>query len=217
MGHPKDPAHWLLKRNRDGDKHITNCGSKGYTGLSTYSNIHHIVCISCMADGTIDGYVTDAARRKFIENCLAETNWDINAKDNVVGLPKKQAYVDKLAPLNWGTWPCHQVDHPSYLEKVSDRINDDIWVTCQDVAQDCKVKGQAIATQLGLESTFWFGKLSGRGTAAAWATRKQNPDKWYIPFSMDIDDPSPRKPPPDWTDNFTSGMISKLSELFEML
>ena len=171
MGHPKDPATWKLKRNRDGDKHITNCGSKGYTGLSTYSNIHHIVCISCMADGTIEGYVTDGARFQFIKNCLAETAWDINAKGNVVGLPKKQAYVDKAAPQNWDSWPCHQVDHPSYLEKVSDRLNDDVWVTCQDVAQDCKIKGQAIATQLTNESNYWLGRLSGRPTKIAWDTR----------------------------------------------
>ncbi len=221
MAHKQDPDEWLIKRNRDSDKHIDACAS-GYEygrkrpDWSTYSNIHHIVCISCMADGTIEEYVTDAARFQFIKNCLAETNWNINAGPNTIGLPKKQAYVDKLASPYWGGWACHQVDHPSYLNKVSDRLNDDIWVTCQGVAQDCKIKGQAIATQLKNESDFWRGKLSGRDTVNKWKTKKTDPD-WYKPFSMDIDTPSPRKPPPDWADQFTPGMVSRLSELFAML
>ena len=222
MGHPKDPADWLLKRNRDGDKHIVAClaAAKGYvcpdaTGgnTSAYSNIHHIVCISCMADGTIQLKVTNAARFTFIKDCLALTNWDINDKPNVVGLPKKQAYVDKLAPPNWHGWPCHQVDHPGYLTKVSASLYQRIWKTLQQVAKDCATGGEVIKNLLIEESEFWEGELSGRPTTprSTWA---KNPDTWYIPFSMDKEAPSPRKPPPDWTD---SGMVGILSELFAML
>ncbi len=219
MGHPKDPKSWKLKRNRDGDTHRTNNGSHGYVGLSTFSNVHHIVCISSMANGTIEGYVTDKPQYDFIQNCLAETPWDINSAPNLVGLPKKGAYVDPVAPKNWDTWPCHQVDHPSYLEKVSDRLNENVWTTCQDVAQDCKLKGQAIASQLKTESSYWLGKLSGRPTKQAWDTRfnadgTPNP-LWFWPFSMDSDDPSPRQPPPDWTKQ--PGVLGTLSEIFAML
>jgi hypothetical protein len=217
MGHPPPPAKWELRRNRNGDEHRNKC-KKGYIHLSTYSNIHHIVCVSSMADGTIKGYVPDDAQFEFIQNCLAVTNWNINDEPNVVGLPKKQAYVDKAAePPSWDGWACHQVDHHTYLTKVSQRLFDQIWVTCQDVAQDCKVKGTAIAGQLKDESDYWLKKLGGRGTAVAWATRENNPDTWYKPFSMDHISPSKRKPPPDWAKNFSSKMLSRLSELFEMV
>lgn len=94
-----------------------------------------------------------------------------------------------------------------------------IWSTLQEVAKDCKVGGEIIAKQLTKESEYWESKkeLNGRTTAAAWATKKQNPDTWYIQFSMNKAAPSRRKPPPDWTENFTSGMIGRLSELFAMV
>jgi len=223
MGHPDEPPEPpLIHRNRNGDEHITNCGTGYLPGRprpdwSTYSNIHHIVCISCMADGTIEAKVGDKDQFEFIKKCLAFTNWNINAGPNCVGLPKKAAYVDTLASPGWGVWPCHQVDHPSYLDKVSVYLNDTIWLMCQNVAQDCKVTGEAIATALTQASKFWLAKLSNRPTAAAWATRKQNPKTWYIPFSMDQDNPSERKPPPDWTGLSASSMLSRLSELFAML
>lgn len=231
MGHPKDPPDWDIKRNRDEDKHIDACVSpkgKGYvckdlTGatknLSDYSNIHHIVCISCMADGTIDGYVTDSAKRLFIEKCLKITDWNINARDNVVGLPKKLAYVEK-PPEDWDGWACHQVDHDRYLERVSDFLNRTIWTKLQAKAEACKTDGKLIADQLNKSSTHWLAELSGRCTALAWKYRFFLPDRspnelWFWPFSMYKDDARPRKPPPDWTNN--PGMVGKLSQLFEKI
>jgi len=221
-----------IKRDRDGHIHIDNCNTgylfqKPLPDWSTYSNIHHIVSISCMADGTIKEQVSDDDAFKFIKKCLAFTDWDINDGPNVVGLPKKQAYLDPPPPgWHWDGWACHQVDHtPLYLEKVSNRLKQNIWNTLREDAQACKDKGEAIAKQLKSESDYWRGKLSGRCTKLAWEKRfgfedekgniiEENP-LWFWPFSMDVDDANPRKPPPEW--NKKPGLLGKLGELFEML
>jgi hypothetical protein len=214
--HKKDPDSWAIKRNRNGDEHINGC-TTGYRTSSVFTQIHHIVCVSSMSDGTISDYV-DSDQLELIRKCLAKTNWNINAGPNTVGLPLKRAFVDKLAPQNWGGWPCHQVDHnPHYTKGVSKRLNDQVWQNCLENAQNCDDGVKIIETQLTNESKYWLGRLSGRATVAAWNTRHQHPDTWYIPFSMHPGIPTPRKPPPDWDNQFSANMQGLLKGLFAAL
>jgi A nuclease family of the HNH/ENDO VII superfamily with conserved AHH len=217
--HKKDPDSWLIKRNRKGSDHINSC-SEGYDKSdSRFCQVHHIVCVTSMADGTIAKFLDQDDLEK-IRKCLAKTNWDINDTPNVVGLPLKRAFVDKQAPADWDGWPCHQVDHPGYTDRVSVRLNDEVWQNCLDNMKNCDDGAEIIASALNAESQYWLSnELRGRPTKAAWEGRF-NPDGsgnplWFWPFSMNLANPSPRKPPPNWS-NFSESMISLLSELFKL-
>src|SRR5262249_39064285 len=126
--HKKAAPKSLIKRNRNGREHINNC-STGYCSAShRFTQIHHIVCISSMADGTIAKKVKDRDKRKVIRECLKLTNWNINDGHNCIGLPLKRAFVDQRAPQGWGGLPCHQVEHnPAYTEGVSLRLHEQVW------------------------------------------------------------------------------------------
>ena len=118
--HKPDPAGWLIKRKRDGDKHIKAC-KDGYWKTPRNSSRSTTSSRSAwMADGTIKDHVPEPEEVKFIRNCLKETKWDINAGENCVGLPLKPVYGDKRAPSGWDKLPCHQVDHnPDYTDEVA--------------------------------------------------------------------------------------------------
>jgi hypothetical protein len=215
--HKKDPETWKIKRNRDPNNvHITNCSEGYYKTDSRFTQIHHILPISCLADGTIEQKVKDDIKK--IRKCLALTDWDINAGPNCVGLPLKRAFVDKNAPQDWDGWPCHQVDHPGYNLEVSKRLHKKVWQDCLDNMENCDDGAKTVANQLNKESKYWLDKdLRGRPTKKAWDTRF-NPDGsanplWFWPFSMNSAGPSQRKPPPDWK-GFSESMVSRLSELF---
>jgi hypothetical protein len=208
----------LIKRNRNGREHINNCAT-GYCTTHQYCQIHHIVCVSSMADGTIAKYVKSKDKRKVIRECLKLTDWNINAGHNVIGLPLKRAYVYKLAPSDWGGLPCHQVEHnPAYTEGVSDRLHEEIWQPIAENAEDCEFEASSLVSQLKDESKHWRSFLVRRGkskggTGVCWKNRKKLRAVWYIPFSMNPGTPVGREPPPD-PEDFSGSMKQFVKEMF---
>lgn len=219
--HKPDPPGWKIKRKRDGDTHIQACSSGYYKTTKKFKQVHHIVPISSMADGTIKQYVKDNEAFKFIRNCLKETPWDINAAPNCIGLPLKPVYGDKRAPSGWDKLPCHQVDHnPYYTEEVSDDLNTQVWEPSIEVGEECDFKAKSLLSQLKKRSTAWRRKLKSRGsrekgTKYCWNNRMKIPTKWYKPFSMAAS-PMPRSAPVDW-DDFNGSMQKYLQKLFTLI
>jgi hypothetical protein len=223
MGHKRSSRKSLLRRNRNGREHINNC-VEGYSNASGYfTQIHHIVCISSMSNATIFDEIQDKGQTEFVRECLKLTNWNINDEPNTVGLPLKRAFVHKSAPSGWDGWPCHQVEHPSYTDKVSTYLNDNVWQQvlrkrkkCTQCGTECNINATSVLTELNGESKFWMSFLRNRGngsdsgqkgTAYCWANRALIP-KWYIPFSMNPDGATPRKAPPDWKKGTLSNYCS---------
>jgi hypothetical protein len=213
MGHKRSSKKSLIQRNRKGRVHIDNCG-EGYHNASGYfTQIHHIVCISSIANATISDKVQDKGQTEFVRECLKLTKWDINDAPNTVGLPLKRAFVHKGAPGGWDGWPCHQVEHPSYTEKVSDKLYENVWVKvlkkrakCKDCKKECNINAASVLQELNTESKTWLSFLRNRGngsdsgqkgTAYCWTNRATNVN-WYIPFSMNPDGATFRNAPPDW-------------------
>jgi hypothetical protein len=213
VGHTRSSKKGLIKRVRKGMVHKTNCTEGYFKASKSFTQIHHIVCISSMTNATIATEVQDKGQTEFVRECLKLTNWDINAKPNVVGLPLKRAFVHKGAPGGWDGWPCHQWEHPAYTDKVSTKLNDNVWQKvlkkrkkCTDCGTKCNINAASVQKELNDESKDWLrflrergnGTDSGqKGTAACWKGRKNNVN-WYIPFSMNPDGATFRNAPPDW-------------------
>lgn len=221
--HKKDPKRWKIKRNRNGREHIDNCSTGYYKTTELFMQVHHIICISCVSDSTIyDQLEENNTHFKFIKNCLAETDWNINDGHNCIGLPLKRAYVDKRAPPDWDKLPCHQVDHnPYYTVKVSEDLKKKVWEPCIEEAEECKFEFKDLKKQLKKRSTAWRNFLVNRGkeekgTRYCWENRLKIQNLWYIPFSMHPGTPIPRKPPPNW-DDFSKSMQKFLKGMFNAI
>lgn len=225
--HKKDPKTWKIKRRREGTKHIGNCAS-GYFGVGTaFHQVHHILPVTCLGDGSISKAVANEAPKvKVIKNCLKLTKWDINAEPNCIGLPLKPAYHDRTAPPGWGGVPCHQVDHPPYTDEVADYLKHQVWDPIAEQAEDCPDFGTCIADTLEDASKHWRGELEGRGsrppgptggTAYCWKNRSepQMEDQWYLPFSMAAE-PTKRSPPADF-DRLGLDMKDYLRKIFTIM
>jgi hypothetical protein len=204
--HKKDPATWKIKRHRKGMEHADNC-STGYRRWF-YSQIHHIVPVTCMQDGSIEGTLETKEQLSFIRKCLAITPWDINKGPNNVGLPIKRAYyLLKTEPAKkaWDKLPCHMVDHNIYIKEVSTKLFETIWSPLIDDRDECNIEPKSVLTQLRTASRNWRTFLRGRGsshqgTKHCWEERLNIPDTWYIPFSMAPGTPPKRQAPPDVPD-----------------
>jgi hypothetical protein len=217
--HYPEPTDWLIKRDRKGDDHITANGSKGYA-VKGYSQIHHIVPVTCLKDGTINQTVTKANEFQFIRCCLAETDWDINAKPNTVGLPLKNAFYEKKRlPQRkaWNGWPCHMVDHDLYYKDVSGYLQENVWEPLLEERKKCVFDPKSVLSELNGASDHFYAFLKDRGSNACGGTmvcwdNRLNPNlagTWFIPFSMGVNSIRPRKPP--------SSLSDPVSKLFEAL
>jgi hypothetical protein len=101
--HKKDPKSNFIQNGRNGT-HLRN-PSNGYK-MPGLSEVHHILCHSCVQDAAIFVKGTD---KPYILKCLAITKWDVNNSQNLIGLPKKWAYVlDYAGHAAWDKLPCHQ-------------------------------------------------------------------------------------------------------------
>jgi hypothetical protein len=228
MGHKRSSKKSKITRIRKGMVHKTNCDEGYYKASKAYTQIHHMVCISSMTNATIADKVKDKGKSEFIQECLKLTDWDINAKPNVVGLPLKRAFVAPAAPPGWDGWPCHQVEHPSYTNKVSSNLNTNVWQIvlklrqkCQNCGTECNINAKTVETELGDESDFWMDFLKDRGTGAdsgqkgtahCWTNRKSNIN-WYIPFSMNPGKATFRAAPKDPTSLSFSALGKYCSEI----
>jgi len=142
--------------------------------------------------------VDDDTLYKRVQQCLDITNWDINAKDNCLGLPLKRAFYFQQAPAGWNGWPCHQVDHLAYNEEVATDLNNLIWKKVAKSTKKCRFKAKALEEALKDRSEVWLGKLRKRGnrlkgTKYHWDHRAElGEDLWFVPFSM-------ADPPKKWS------------------
>lgn len=224
--HMTDPADWKFNRNRKGDDHIHNCDSGYLKGPSSATEgaqlvlgertsparivyggkarsiveVHHLLCVHACSDATLpEGVASDAAKREFIRKSLAITDWNINCRDNNIGLPRKWIYViDVQNHTGWGKLPCHQVDHDMYLNSVKDWVTTEIWnkMLQNKTDSNCEnMQGSAVVKLFEKGSSTWRKHLNKRGrkyggTKASLDYCIEGPQdpvreaNWYIPFSM---------------------------------
>lgn len=200
--------HIKKDRTRESVLHKTsgyakNCGS----GFQTkgYCQIHHIVCVSCIADRK-GGYPDDM--EDYLEACLWITKWDLNDAHNLVGLPLNRQYrrSEGKIPENM---PSHQVDHNTrdgYTQDVFDYLKENVWNSLTAKKKVHEVDAATLRDQLRDASDEFRGKLDeygqrgvvGRkkgGTRNCWENRFEDAykDVWYHPFSMGKN-PSRRSP-----------------------
>jgi hypothetical protein len=175
-------------------------GTKGYYGKW---EAHHILSVSC-----VNRYPEDSEVRKTMELVLPETDWCINAKRNMLAMPKFghtiMYYTDVRAdkyyevdfdPPPFANIPQHDFEHNTelgYCHEVLTELND-LW----DSLQSAKASGahpdaaaEWLVGELNQLSSDFRTKLRDRGkrqggTHNAWkkAIEGDNP-KWYLPFSM---------------------------------
>jgi hypothetical protein len=219
MAHKKDPADWKIKRYRSGDDHVHAC-QKGYAAPSPYTNTHHVITISSMADGTISTQLnSNQPQIDFIMKCLKKTVWDINAAGNLVRLPMKEVWRNELlAPPGWDKHPCHQVDHYIYNREVNDDLKTNVWECSIENAKECNFRSKSFAGALRARQKHLLSELNRKGnreggTKFCWDNCDKMPTTWYMPFSM-ADAPNRRSPP---AKKPSSGMASYLQAIFKSI
>lgn len=227
MGTHQEDQEDKISRDRDGRTHIDAC-AKGYmpgVGKELYCEVHHVLCISCLSDGTISGFVPDKAQLKMLITALKATDWDINAEPNLIALPKKTVYVDqKRAPAGWDDCCCHQIDHNNaegYRPAVSKHLDKTIWNPQKKAAKACKYDPVTFKDQLEKASKKWRdflvkrgsgGDSAGKNVAYCWKHQLEMPDSWYVPFSM-APEPSPRKP---MNPEMTGSIAARYKKFFQV-
>lgn len=170
---------------------------------------HHIACNHAVEGREIK------KNKAYVENCLWITDWDLNAKDNLVGLPLKAQYIRSSgrSPVNLCA---HNVDHNTdngYTDECKLWLKDNVWDTLNDKQKEHDVNADDIKKQLEKCTTEFKKRLEKRGERKggtyecfrnrhdpAWA------NKWYHPFSM-AKIPNPRRP----------GTARDLSKIFEKI
>jgi hypothetical protein len=158
-----------------------------------------------MQDGHISDTLPDPNDLSFIKKCLKITKWDINAKENNIGLPLKTAFFVKPND-SWDNFPCHQIDHDIYTEEIKTSLYNNIWSSLLKDREECDIDPRSIQAELEWESSTWRDFLESRGRGdhsggnnakTCWNHRKGKLESiWYIPFSMALD-PAPRTAPPN--------------------
>ena len=209
--HMKKPRKRLSKLDGD-SKYATTCkAGMGKPRLQSKKRwqAHHILSLTCMARRK-SSYPDDKPTRKYIEDCLFCTEWNINDEPNLLGMPLHFHHrtTEGVVPI-----PSHQSDHNTaggYTKEVSDWLQSNLWSTLQAKKEIHKVDVQTIQTQLNNCSKWFLGLLTADhpsrdlGTAKSWKQRFDRLDTWFEPFSM-ASVPNPRKPgksPKNFTDLF---------------
>lgn len=216
--HNKDPKSKFIQNGRIGT-HLSNVSAaspKGYT-KSGLSEVHHILCHSCVQDAAI---FVSGVDKPYVLKCLAITDWDVNNPKNLIGLPKKWAYVLDYAGYSaWDKLPCHQHDHGRFTDAVKKWLNANVWAELKGMKEGCAVAEKDIQGLLDEGSSHWQDFLVGRGamlggTKICWDERSASKKRtWYIPFSM-APGPSvaiPRRHPPP------ASIVAKLGKIMGII
>jgi hypothetical protein len=225
--HPEDPDDFQLKRRRT-HHHIDNC-SEGYMPPGSgskvdgsYCQVHHQLPVSSLQDASIKDSLKSDPDFEVVYKCLANTTWDVDLEENVVGLPLKRAFLDKSAPKQdlWG-WPCHMYGHNQYTKRVKTKLVEQVWNKAQEKAEECEVGFADIAAELKAAARLWRIWLRSRGSTASGGTEicwkeRRHREGWWIPFSMDPGSPAEVRPPPT-LDEFAANMKNALANLFKGL
>jgi len=186
MPTPGDPQRTALTFIQGSKKKVT----KDYEA-------HHLLCVACVTE-MLAG---EAKLREILE----QTEWCINAKKNMLGMPlwghTLQWYCDlaaggelleNVAAPRFENVPQHDYDHNS-KEGYTKEVKRSLATLAEKVAKSTD-KHEEVAGTLkhDLEdlSDVYRDKLSNRGmrsggTHNAWKKGSEHPDSdWYLPFSM---------------------------------
>lgn len=152
------------------------------------SNYHHALACEALKDSEIE----PGTHIEFFHNCMAITEWNINAGLNLIGLPMKIVFRDadkeNAEPIKEPTaaigiqlgataeklaasgkkggapnLPCHQHEHAAFNKEVIIRTNKQVWKKLAKNQEPCEVDGKDIKQQLDKECKHWRDWLQSRG------------------------------------------------------
>jgi hypothetical protein len=192
---------WEQESHRDVSKSNGEGFTDGRPGPDWQS--HHIVCISSMASRQVNNPTTKLK----LEQSLYITDWNINEKPNMIGLPMRCQYrlsygaAEDATLINpaagaaaWGAVkpvnkPSHSNDHPSYTAEVSRHLQTNIWDKFDADKGDHNADATWLKDQLEGASRHFQSVLLQRGartpgTIKAWQQRFTMGAGWVDPFSM---------------------------------
>ncbi len=185
---------------------------------------HHILC-----NHSVESRTFPPEDVVFAEDCLWITDWNLNARHNMVGLPLNRQYreTDGKVPVNK---PSHQVDHNTtdgYTDECTDWLKTNVWDKIKDKGKNHKANAENMKELLKGGSTHFRTLLGERGcrkegTAHCWSHRFEDPPagvpkagykqekKWYFPFSMASNaNVNERQPGVDWDE--LVGVLRKIA------
>jgi hypothetical protein len=160
--HNKNAKSKFIQNGRLGT-HLTNVNASSPQGyrMPGFSEVHHILCHSCVQDAAI---LVAGVDKDYIRKCLAITEWDVNNPKNLIGLPKKWAYVvDYAGHTGWDKLPCHQHDHARFTEGVKQWLKDNVWTLLKGREKECDVEPKDLKSVLDNGSKRWQKFLLKRG------------------------------------------------------
>lgn len=191
---------------RDGSYRKTcEDNSLGFTGPNKPDGnrweAHHILC---------DHAVGSRDTTPYVEDCLWSTDWNLNDKHNLIGLPRNREFrQDGTARAD--KWVSHQVDHNTqggYTDECKDWLQNNIFNSLAEKAEeeDHSLEVEDIRSDLRTGSDIFRGLLKARaerppGIVEGWKNRfeEEYQKSWYLPFSMG-QNPRHRSPGVDLND-----------------
>ena len=198
--------------------------SAGTSSFAKKYEAHHVLCVASVSEGIV--------AKTAIEGVVKETDWCINNKDNMIGLPlwghSVKWYCDfaladapqiagQAAPA-FANLPQHDWDHNctgGYTHEINKALD---GLAKQVESAGHEVKPANLKSALNAQSGKWNATLKARGarlggTHAAWALGSASPDsKWYLPFSMASDGCATGRPMPRRFDVQLAKWIKRISE-----
>ena len=225
-----DPEHFEKPKKRSSvlerdNKYRQTCvdANSGFnSSIERRSEVHHILCNHSVAKRLEDYKNDGGVTMTYIENCLWITDWDLNNKDNLIGLPRNRQLRECYGEKPEKTWiplnlPSHHVDHNTadgYTNEVQMWLRRNIWDKLEAASKQHKADAETIKKQLEDGSAHFKKLLLSRGTREmgtkmGWKLQhdKRYERLWYQPFSMGKK-PSHRQPAASNTD--MTGIFKKL-------
>ena len=162
-------------------------------GSMTSWEAHHVACNHAIEGRGETMNQMSKQDKQFIEDCLWITDWDLNNKGNLVGLPTNKQYrlTNGKSPSNQCS---HQVDHNTsdgYTNECKQWLFNNVWDTLREQREEHEVDPKDIKSLLEKCTTAFKGHLDTRGarkggTQECWKNRFEDDyeSKWYFPFSM---------------------------------
>jgi A nuclease family of the HNH/ENDO VII superfamily with conserved AHH len=195
-------------------------GSK--VGVDKKHEAHHLICIASVTEFI--------GKNATIERIVEQTEWCVNAKKNMFGMPlwghTIQWYVfdDKGRAPPFKNIPQHDYDHNStggYIDEVDKKMQRIADTITEQAKKSHKAAVAELVTRLNNMSGSLLDTLKERGmrcdgTHEAWKKgAKQPKSDWYKPFSMASDAIAERRTFP--VENYDSKVADKIERLRKAL